>query len=250
MTEHSLHPNNCTWHPLLRSWKNEFPLSRLSITSDLQKVEASPSPGAVSAIRLETDWGKTLLLPIEEKKKGRQVGPPEIEFGIISAQEAFVEVLDTNLNLVRRRLPTPNLKVEEKTVGTLFPNKSMPYVYIEDIASPRGKHRNGSSANWGRWLWSDFRCELPRSNALWCIQYHLSVVFEYRRDPTACLRGLSEGKIAILVDGSPHVLLAPTILLGYFFHYGRLQYVMDCGFLLDCYAYLLWYFPFLRHLYM
>ncbi|WP_268426516.1 spore germination protein, partial [Bacillus safensis] len=28
--------------------------------------------------------------------------------------------------------------------------------------------------------------------------------------------GLSEGKIAILVDGSPHVLLAPTILLEYF----------------------------------
>ncbi|MDM5320174.1 spore germination protein [Bacillus altitudinis] len=43
----------------------------------------------------------------------------EIEFGIISAQEAFIEVVDINLNLVKRRLPTPNLKVSEKTVGTL-----------------------------------------------------------------------------------------------------------------------------------
>ncbi|MCY7552863.1 spore germination protein, partial [Bacillus safensis] len=110
-----------------------IPIEQAVITSDLQKVEEALHRGSI-AIRLETDWGKTLLLPIEEKK-GRQVGPPEIEFGIISAQEAFVEVLDTNLNLVRRRLPTPNLKVEEKTVGTLSQTK-VAVLYIEEIANP------------------------------------------------------------------------------------------------------------------
>ena len=61
---------------------------------------------------------------------------PEIEFGIISAQEAFVEGLDTNLNLLRRRLPTPDLKVVEHTVGTLSQTK-VAVVYIEDIANPQ-----------------------------------------------------------------------------------------------------------------
>lgn len=120
--------------PTLEELKEHIPIEQAVITKDLQKVEEALHRGSI-AVRIETDWGKALLLPIEEKK-GRQVSQPEIEFGIISAQEAFVEGLDTNLNLIRRRLPTPDLKVVEHTVGTLSLTK-VAVVYIENIANPQ-----------------------------------------------------------------------------------------------------------------
>ena len=150
-------------------------------------------------------------MPIEEKK-GRQVGPPEIEFGIISAQEAFVESLDTNLNLVRRRLPTPNLKVEEKTAGTLSQTK-VAVLYIEEIANPENIEtvlQRIEDVNYDQILDANYLAQmLYVSNTIFPL-------FLNTERPDRVSSGLSEGKIAILVDGSPHVLLAPTILLEYF----------------------------------
>ncbi|SFW97367.1 GerA spore germination protein [Bacillus altitudinis] len=65
--------------PTLEELKEHIPIEQAVITKDLQKVEEALHRGSI-AVRIETDWGNTLLLPIEEKK-GRQVGPPEIECG-------------------------------------------------------------------------------------------------------------------------------------------------------------------------
>lgn len=197
--------------PTLEELKERIPIEQAVITSDLQKVEEALHRGSI-AIRLETDWGKTLLLPIEEKK-GRQVAPPEIEFGIISAQEAFVEVLDTNLNLVRRRLPTPNLKVEEKTVGTLSQTK-VAVLYIEDIANPQNIEtvlQRIEDVDYDQILDANYLAQM-----LYDVSNTIFPLFLNTERPDRVSSGLSEGKIAILVDGSPHVLLAPTILLEYF----------------------------------
>lgn len=58
--------------PTLEELKEHIPIEQAVITKDLQKVEEALHRGSI-AVRIETDWGNTLLLPIEEKK-GRQVG--------------------------------------------------------------------------------------------------------------------------------------------------------------------------------
>ncbi|MEB2272289.1 spore germination protein [Bacillus safensis] len=197
--------------PTLEELKERTPIEQAVITSDLQKVEEALHRGSI-AIRLETDWGKTLLLPIEEKK-GRQVGSSEIEFGIISSQDAFVEILDTNLNLIRRRLPAPDLKVTEKTVGTLSQTK-VAVLYIEDIANPQNIEtvlQRIEDIDYDQILDANYLAQM-----LYDVSNTIFPLFLNTERPDRVSSGLTEGKIAIMVDGSPHVLLAPTILLEYF----------------------------------
>ncbi|MGD7061144.1 spore germination protein [Bacillus altitudinis] len=197
--------------PTLEELKEHIPIEQAVITRDLQKVEEALHRGSI-AVRIETDWGKALLLPIEEKK-GRQVSQPEIEFGIISAQEAFVEGLDTNLNLLRRRLPTPDLKVVEHTVGTLSQTK-VAVVYIEHIANPQNIEtvlQRIQDVDYDQILDSNYLAQM-----LYDVSNTIFPLFLNTERPDRVSSGLTEGKIAIMVDGSPHTLLAPTILLEYF----------------------------------
>ena len=50
------------------------------------------------------------MIPQEEI---RNITIPEVEFSVIGPKEAFVESIDVNINLVRKRLPTPNLISKE-----------------------------------------------------------------------------------------------------------------------------------------
>ena len=77
------------------------------------------------------------------KKEGRDITKAEIEYNIVGPQIAFVEDLDTNLNLLCRRLPTPFLQVEALKVGNLS-NTSVAVVFIEGIEHRlkcRGNHK-------------------------------------------------------------------------------------------------------------
>ncbi|MFS0654952.1 spore germination protein [Bacillus sp. 179-C3.3 HS] len=198
-------------HPTLEELKEIIPIDQGVITSDNEKVKESLHRGCI-AIRLETDWDKALLFPIADKK-GRQISQPEIEFGIISSQEAFVELLDTNLNLIRQRLPTPDLKVVERTVGTLSQTK-IAVLYIEHIANPDNIDtvvQRIEDIDYDQILDANYLAQIlyDESNTIFPL-------FLNTERPDRVSSGLAEGKIAVLVDGSPHTLLAPTILLEYF----------------------------------
>ncbi|KEP25926.1 spore germination protein [Bacillus zhangzhouensis] len=195
----------------LEELRELIPIEQAVITSEHQKISNSLQRGYI-AIRFSSDWSKALLLPIEEKK-GRPVGPPELEFGIISAQEAFVEVLDTNLNLIRRRLPTPDLRVVEKTVGSLSQTK-VAILYIDQVANPDNVEtviQRIEDVNYDQILDANYLVQM-----LYDVSNTIFPLFLNTERPDRVSSGLTEGKIAIMVDGSPHSLLAPTILLEYF----------------------------------
>ena len=69
-----------------------------------------------------------------QKKEKRDITKAEIEYNIVGPQIAFVEDLDVNLNLVRRKLPTPYLQMKELKVGSLS-NTTVAIVYIEGIVN-------------------------------------------------------------------------------------------------------------------
>lgn len=88
--------------------KENVPIENTLITSTKVVIEERIMRGQI-AIRLDGNLDECLLINVAAQRD-RQVNKPELEFGIISAQEAFVEDIDINLNLVRKRLPILDCK--------------------------------------------------------------------------------------------------------------------------------------------
>ncbi|WP_313804955.1 spore germination protein [Cytobacillus sp.] len=148
-----------------------------------------------------------------QKEIVRSLSPPEIEFSVIGPKEAFVESLGQNLNLIRKRLPVKELIIEEYTLGTLSQTK-VAVLYIEGIT-------NEDNINTVKQRISEveFDAITDSSYIVQLISDNSNSPFPQLLDterPDRIAGILAEGKIAIVVDGSPHVLIAPTTLVEFF----------------------------------
>lgn len=87
-------------------------------------------------------------------------------------------------------------------------------LYIEEIANPENIEtvlQRIEDVNYDQISDANYLAQM-----LYDVSNTIFPLFLNTERPDRVSSGLSEGKIAILVDGSPHVLLAPTILLEYF----------------------------------
>ena len=137
----------------------------------------------------------------------RSVEEPATEAVIRGPREGFTENLRTNTSLVRRRLKTPQLKMESMTVGRLS-NTKMVITYLEDIAETsliaEVKERI-SQIDIDAILDSAYIEELIQDNPL---SVFPQVNNTERPDKVAAY--LLEGKIGILIDNTPFALLVPV----------------------------------------
>lgn len=65
----------------------------------------------------------------------RAVGPPTVEKTVKGGKDAFVETLRINTALVRRRLRSPALKLQQTTVGRTS-GTAVAVMYLEGVAAP------------------------------------------------------------------------------------------------------------------
>lgn len=146
-----------------------------------------------------------------EVKTGEKRGPsaPEVENTVKGAKDGLVETIRTNTSLIRRHLRTPDLRLDEITVG----RRSLTNVtvaWIQGITNSelvdRMKLRLNSIDVDG--LLTPGAVEEyitgSRSTAFPLLQYT-------ERADTFCL-GLLEGRVGLLVDGLPLGYLAPVDL--------------------------------------
>lgn len=138
---------------------------------------------------------------------------PEVEYSVVGPKEAFVESLDANINLVRKRLPIPDLIVEEVKVGSLTKTR-VAVLYIEGVADKENVNtvlQRLNDIEFDQVVDSSFINQIISDN-------HKSpfphLIDTERPDRVASV--LSEGKITIIVDGSPHALTGPTTLVEFF----------------------------------
>lgn len=195
----------------LEQIKENIPIEDTLITSTPLVIKERIMRGAI-AIRLETNLDECLLINIASQQ-GRQVDKPELEFGIISSQEAFVEDIDINLNLIRKRLPIPELQVNEVIVGSLSKTK-VAVLSIEGIVN-----QENVDTVLQRIKDLDFDEILDGSHLaqmLYDDSNTLFPLFLNTERPDRISSSLAEGKVAILIDRSSSALIAPTILLEYF----------------------------------
>ncbi|MFJ7940782.1 spore germination protein [Peribacillus sp. NPDC096622] len=195
----------------LEQIKEKVPIENTLITSTKAVIEERILRGEI-ALRLDGNLDECLLINVAAQQ-GRQVEKPELEFGIISAQEAFVEDLDINLNLVRKRLPIPELQVNEMTVGSLSKTK-VAVLSIEGVVDQENVNnviQRINDVEFDEILDGSYLAQMLYDNS-----NTLFPLFLNTERPDRIASALAEGKVALLIDRSSSVLITPTILLEYF----------------------------------
>ena len=111
--------------------KEKLSIEDLSITENIPDIQDKLMTGNLIFYKKEGQPA-CLAVPALAVEK-RQVATPETEYSVVGPKEAFVESLDTNLNLVRKRLPILELQVKELMVGKLSKTR-VAVVYVKGIA--------------------------------------------------------------------------------------------------------------------
>ncbi|MBU8880833.1 spore germination protein [Bacillus sp. FJAT-29790] len=191
--------------------KKILPITDVEISEDPSGIEEKLFDGCVM-LTIETEEKKFGFIPAR-KEIIRALSPPEVEFSVIGPKESFVESIGVNLNLIRRRLPVKELIVDEFTVGTISKTQ-IAVLHIEGIT-------NQENVNTVKQRIKEIEIDtiIDSSYIVQIISDNSNSPFPQLLDterPDRIAAVLAEGKVAICVDGSPHVLLGPTTLVEFF----------------------------------
>lgn len=144
------------------------------------------------------------------KAKARGVEEPVTEPVARGPREGFTELLVDNLSMVRRRLRTPNLRVERFSAGRET-QVSIALIYIDGIIAPplveEARRRLGRiDENIDGILLSEEIEEIIEDHP-----FALFPTIGSTERPERVAAALLEGRFGIVVDGSPFVLMAPSL---------------------------------------
>ena len=139
----------------------------------------------------------------------RTISKPENEVVIRGSQESFVEVIRTNTSLLRRVVNTEDLIIEETSVGKITKTR-VAICYMKNIANDElvaeVKYRINN-------LNIDYITSSGQLEKL--IQDNPSSLFPQMlltERPDRAANNLLEGRVIVLVNGSPYALIMPSIM--------------------------------------
>lgn len=141
----------------------------------------------------------------------RGVSEPESEVVQRGSREGFTEPLRVNMSMIRRRMKTPDLKFEQMTVGTDSKTQLM-ICYLQSQVSLDllNKLKNRlSGCNLETVLASGYLSDYLEDNGSGSL---FSGVGISERPDTVCGK-MTEGRIAIIVDGTPAVMIVPHLFV-------------------------------------
>lgn len=137
----------------------------------------------------------------------RSIEQPITETLIRGPRTSFVENLGTNISLIRRILQAPNLRLKSSQVGRRS-KKNLVVAYVDGIVNPEILQEvirrletididdAPESGFIEQWIEDSFLSPFPQ-------------LLDTER-PDVVTTGLLQGKVAIFLDGTPFVLLAPA----------------------------------------
>ena len=144
--------------------------------------------------------------------KVREISPPKNEIVVRGSQEAFVENLRTNTSILRRLINSEHLIIENSTVGKVS-KTNVAICYLKNIANSElineVKYRINN-------LDIDYIISSGQLEQL--IQDNSNIAFPQliateRADKAAV--HLLEGRVVVIVNGSPYVLIMPGVFLDF-----------------------------------
>ncbi|SMQ84920.1 spore germination protein KA [Bacillus sp. OV166] len=145
--------------------------------------------------------------------EGRSLQEPNNERSIKSAHDGFVESFSSNLQLLRKRIKSPRLKVKYFTIGNLS-NTKVGMVYLDKLANKElidEVERRLTSIELDQlYLTGDVE-ELIEDHPFSPFPQILAT-----ERPDRAVSYLTEGKITIIVDGNPRVLVVPITFFAFY----------------------------------
>ncbi|MDF2645932.1 MAG: spore gernimation protein [Paenibacillus sp.] len=143
----------------------------------------------------------------------RSVEEPTTQSVVRGPREGFTELLSTNAALIRRKIKDPNLWMESMTIGRVT-KTDVAIMYMNGIVND--KLVAEARIRLGR---IDIDAIFESANIEELIQDETYTPFPtlYNTErPDVIAAGLMEGRIAILVDGTPFVLMAPALFTQFY----------------------------------
>lgn len=164
-----------------------------------------------------SDGNPVLLIDEEEqgialhiaKWEKRSVEEPKAETIVRGSREGFTETLSVNMSLLLRRIKTPQFKINTVKIGRYTKTKVV-VAYIDGIVDPtlvEEVMNRLERIELDSVLESGYIEEMIEDSP-----YSPFPQFLTTERPDAVAANLLEGRVAILVDGTPIVIVAPTTL--------------------------------------
>lgn len=182
-----------------------LPQNDVSTSDDFSKIFSDVNTG-VSALFIDT-LSSVFLIDAKGFEK-RSIPVPDNEFIIRGSQEAFIEAIRTNTSLLRRLVNSENLVIESTSVGKIN-NNTCCICYLKNIANPslisEVKYRVNNIDVDSVISSGELEQLITDSN------FGLPLVISTER-PDRVASYLLDGRVAIMINGSPYVLVAPSVL--------------------------------------
>ncbi|WP_411253178.1 spore germination protein [Neobacillus niacini] len=143
-----------------------------------------------------------------KKVEKRSIAQPETEQAILGPREGFIESITTNISLLRYRLPTPDFQVKTMKIGTLT-KSTVAICYLKGIANEKvvkEVEKRLSEINIDAILDVGYLEQFIEDNPFSPFPQTQST-----ERPDKTVANLIEGRVGILVDGSPFALLVPVV---------------------------------------
>ncbi|WP_235680435.1 spore germination protein [Paenibacillus albicereus] len=191
------------------------PLLRLSDALTIEGFDKTPTP---SELEEAVYSGSLLLFFVREgllatvdlcNSPRRTPDESSTEISIKGPRDCFIEDLDTNIALIRKRMRSSSLYVENFTVGRRTRTR-VSLLYIHDIADPKPiedvrKRLNEIDIDG---LYSINQLE----DLLLQNRFKILPLIDFTGRPDYVISSLLAGRFTIIVDGNPMVLIAPATL--------------------------------------
>lgn len=184
----------------------QLPVSYLDTTANLPTALDSLFDGTIVCL---IDNGPQMILIPMRSVQTRSIQTAQDENVIRGPKEAFVEDLDTNITMIRRRIKHPSLKFEQYQFGA-YTKTTVVICYVEGICQQKLvdeiKSRL-SQIDIDSVLGSSYIEEFIEDNP-----FSPFPQVQYTERPDTLCAGLLEGRAAILVDGTPIPIMVPVTL--------------------------------------
>ncbi|WP_335870250.1 spore germination protein [Bacillus sp. 2205SS5-2] len=188
-----------------------IPVTGIKVLTDKSLIDNHLLRGSI-LVTFASHPDSFVLIPAR-KVEGRSLSSPEVEFTVEGPKEAFAESIIQNINLLRKRIPQKELIIEEIVVGTVSQTK-VGLIYIDNITNDQNVEtvrQRITDLDIDQVIDSTIIGQLISDNSF---SPFPQILDTERPDRAASV--LVEGKIVILVDGSPHALISPTTLVEFF----------------------------------
>lgn len=186
--------------------QGQIPVAGMKTVTDLRLATDALFEGTV--VMLVHNEPRMLLFPLRKVEK-RQIAGSENENVIRGPKAAFVEDLATNMTMVRRIIKHPDLKMEHRQFGK-YTNTNVTLCYIEGICEKKlldevkeRLSRIDIDGILGSSYIEDFIEDNPYSPFPQC---------QYTERPDTFSAALLEGRVGIMVDGTPLPIIVPVTL--------------------------------------